>query len=84
MERILAKWQYILNTYTDLELQSKSSLIISLLIAIAGVVLAIYILSLPPYLPGTIWHTKKPDGNRTFNESFKDTKEIITYGSKRW
>ena len=27
---------------------------------------------------------KKPDGNRTFNENFKDTKEIITYGSKRW
>ncbi|WP_294831487.1 hypothetical protein [uncultured Lactobacillus sp.] len=54
MERILEKWQHILNTYTDLELESKSSLLISLIVAIAGLALAIYVLSLPPFLPGTI------------------------------
>ena len=54
MERILEKWQHILNTYTDLELESKSSLLISLIVAIVGLALGIYILSLKPYLPGTI------------------------------
>ena len=52
--RILEKWQHILNTYTDVELQSKSSLLISLIVAIAGLALAIYVLNLPPFLPGTI------------------------------
>ena len=60
MERILKKWQHFLNTYTDIELKSKSSLLISLIVAIVGLVSTIYILSLPEYIPGTIWHTKSP------------------------
>ena len=53
MERILSKWQCILDEYTDIELKSKSSLLISLIVAIAGLVLTIYVLSLPERLPGT-------------------------------
>ena len=55
MERILMIWQHILDSYTDIGLTGKRSLIISLLVAIAGLALAIYVLSLPPFLPGTIW-----------------------------
>ncbi len=54
MERILKEWQHILYTGFGTCPKSKGLLIASLLVAIAGVVLAIYILSLPPYLPGTI------------------------------
>jgi len=54
MERILEEWQYFLSTYTDIELKSKSSLLISLIVAIVGLGLMIYVLSLPPFLPGTI------------------------------
>lgn len=54
MERILMKWQHFLDSYTDIGLTSKKSLIISLLVAIAGLALGIYILSLRPFLPGTI------------------------------
>ena len=55
MERILMKWQHFLDSYTDIELTSKRSLIISLLVAIVGLALGIYILNIPPFLPGTIW-----------------------------
>lgn len=54
MERILITWQHILYAGFGTCPRSKGLLIASLLVAIAGVVLAIYILSLPPYLPGTI------------------------------
>ena len=54
IERILEEWQYFLNTYTDIELKSKSSLLISLIVAIVGLVSTIYVLSLKPFLPGTI------------------------------
>jgi len=53
MERILEKWQHFLNTYTDIELKSKRSLLISLIVAIVGLVSTIYILSLREYIPGT-------------------------------
>ena len=52
-ERILSKWQHLLDTYTDIKLKSKSSLLISLVVAIVGLVLTIYALSMQPYLPGT-------------------------------
>ena len=52
-ERILSKWQYILDEYTDIELTSKSSLLISLIAAIAGLVLTIIVLGMPERLPGT-------------------------------
>ena len=53
MERILKKWQHFLDTYTDIELRSESLLLISLIAAIAGLVLTIIVLSLPERLPGT-------------------------------
>jgi len=53
MERILQKWQYFLNAYTDINLKSKSSLLISLILAIAGLVLTIIVLGMPERLPGT-------------------------------
>ncbi|WP_187157665.1 hypothetical protein [Lactobacillus apis] len=53
IERILTKWQYILDEYTDINLKSKSSLMLSLIVAIAGLVLTIIVLSLPERLPGT-------------------------------
>lgn len=53
IERILKKWQHFLDTYTDIELRSESLLLISLIVAIAGLVLTIYALSMQPYLPGT-------------------------------
>ena len=53
MERILQKWQYFLNAYTDINLKSKSSLMLSLIVAIAGLVLTIIVLSMPERLPGT-------------------------------
>ena len=53
MERILSKWQHVLDTYTDIELKSKSSLLISLIVAIAGLVLTIIVLGMPERLPGT-------------------------------
>lgn len=54
MERILEKWQHILCICFGTYPKSKGLLIASLLLAIAGVVLAIYVLNLPPFLPGTI------------------------------
>lgn len=53
MERILNKWQCFLNEYTDIKLKSKSSLMLSLIVAIAGLVLTIIVLSMPERLPGT-------------------------------
>ena len=53
MERILIKWQHFLNTYTDVHLTTRLSLTISLLLVIAGLVGAIYVLSQPEFLPGT-------------------------------
>ena len=53
MERILNKWQCFLNEYTDIELHTKMSLIISLLLAIVGLVLTIVVLGMPERLPGT-------------------------------
>lgn len=53
MERILKRWQQVLDTYTDINLKSKSSLLISLAVAIVGLVLTIIVLSLPERLPGT-------------------------------
>lgn len=53
MERILQKWQYFLNAYTDINLKSKSSLLISLIAVIAGLVLTIIVLGMPEKLPGT-------------------------------
>ena len=55
MERILEEWQHILYAGFGDYPKSRSLLIVSLLLAIAGVGLMIYILSLPPFLPGTIW-----------------------------
>ena len=52
-ERILSKWQHLLDTYTDINLKSKSSLLISLIVAIAGLVLTIIVLGMPERLPGT-------------------------------
>lgn len=52
-ERILQRWQYILNEYTDIELKSKSSLMLSLIVAIVGLVLTIIVLGMPERLPGT-------------------------------
>lgn len=59
MERILAKWEYLLENYTDLDLKTKSSLLISLLLAIVFLALMIYVLSMPEFLPGTIWEQQK-------------------------
>ena len=53
MERILSIWQCFLNEYTDIELKSKSSLMLSLIVAIAGLVLTIIVLGMPERLPGT-------------------------------
>lgn len=53
MERILKKWQHFLDTYTDIKLKSKNSLLISLIVAIAGLVLTIIVLGMPERLPGT-------------------------------
>ena len=53
MERILEVWQHILYAGFGTCPKSKGSLVASLLLAIAGLALAIYVLSLPPYLPGT-------------------------------
>ncbi len=52
--RILEEWQHILYVGFGTYPKSKGLLIASLLLAIVGVVLAIYVLSLPPFLPGTI------------------------------
>ena len=54
IERILQQWQHILYAGFGACPKSKGLLIASLLVAIAGLALAIYVLSLPPYLPGTI------------------------------
>jgi len=54
MERILKQWQHFLENYTDIELKSESSLLISLIVVIAGLGLMIYVLSMEPFLPGTI------------------------------
>ena len=54
MERILEEWQHILYAGFGTYPKSKGSLIASLLVAIAGLGLMIYVLSLPPFLPGTI------------------------------
>ena len=54
IERILLQWQHILCAGFGDYPKSKKLLIVSLLLAIAGVGLMIYILSLPPFLPGTI------------------------------
>ena len=54
MERILEEWQHILCAGFGDYPKSRNLLIASLLLAIAGVGLMIYILSLPPFLPGTI------------------------------
>ena len=59
MERILKQWQHFLENYTDIELKSESSLLISLIVVIAGLGLMIYVLSMEPFLPGTIWSRKK-------------------------
>lgn len=53
IERILKKWANFLNTYTDIELHTKQSLIISLLLVIVGLVLTICLLSQPERIPGT-------------------------------
>ena len=55
MERILEEWQHILCAGFGDYPKSRNLLIASLLLAIAGVGLMIYILSLRPFLPGTIW-----------------------------
>ena len=54
MERILEEWQHILCVCFGTYPKSKGLLIASLLVAIAGLVSTIYILSIPPFLPGTI------------------------------
>ena len=54
MERILEKWQHILYAGFGTYPKSKGLLITSLLLAIAGLVSTIYVLSLKPFLPGTI------------------------------
>ncbi|WP_294830151.1 hypothetical protein [uncultured Lactobacillus sp.] len=54
VERVLIKWQQILYAGFGTYPKSKGLLIASLLVAIAGLALAIYVLSLPPFLPGTI------------------------------
>ena len=54
MERILEEWEHILYAGFGTYPKSKGFLIVSLLVAIAGLALAIYVLSLPPFLPGTI------------------------------
>lgn len=53
IERILKKWANFLATYTDLEIHTRMSLTISLLLVILGLVGTIYILTLPERLPGT-------------------------------
>ena len=54
MERILEIWQHILDAGFGTYPKSKGLLIASLLLAIAGLVSTIYVLSIPPFLPGTI------------------------------
>ena len=54
MERILEEWQHILYAGFGTYPKSKGLLIASLLVAIVGLGLMIYILSIPPFLPGTI------------------------------
>ena len=54
MERILDEWQHILYAGFGTYPKSKGLLIASLLLAIAGLVSTIYILSIPPFLPGTV------------------------------
>ncbi|MEB3364949.1 hypothetical protein SDC49_19595 [Lactobacillus sp. R2/2] len=53
MERILEKWQHKLYAGFGTYPKSKRSLLISLIVAIVGLVSTIYILSLPEYIPGT-------------------------------
>ncbi|WP_182431392.1 hypothetical protein [Lactobacillus bombicola] len=53
IERILKKWENFLNKYTDLELHTKQSLTISLLLVIVGLVLTIWLLAQPELIPGT-------------------------------
>lgn len=53
MKRILEVWQHILYAGFGMYPKSKGLLIASLLVAIAGLVSTIYILSLPEYIPGT-------------------------------
>lgn len=55
MERILEEWQHMLYVGFGTYPKSRNLLIASLLLAIAGLGLMIYVLSLRPYLPGTIW-----------------------------
>ena len=55
MERILEVWQHMLYVGFGDYPKSRRLLIVSLLVAIAGLGLMIYVLSLRPFLPGTIW-----------------------------
>ena len=54
MERILEEWQHMLYAGFGTCPKSKGLLITSLLLAIAGLVSTIYVLNLPPFLPGTV------------------------------
>lgn len=53
IERILKQWQHILYAGFGTYPKSRKLLITSLLLAIAGLVLTIIVLSLPERLPGT-------------------------------
>ena len=53
IERILQAWQHFLATYTDVKLNTRKSLTISLLLVIVGLVLTICLLSQPELIPGT-------------------------------
>jgi len=53
IERILEEWQHILCVCFGTYPRSRKLLIASLLLAIAGLVSTIYVLSLPEYIPGT-------------------------------
>lgn len=53
IERILQQWQHILYAGFGTYPKSRKLLIASLLLAIAGLVLTIIVLSMPERLPGT-------------------------------
>ena len=53
IERILQQWQRILYAGFGTYPKNRRLLIASLILAIVGLVLTIYVLSIPPYLPGT-------------------------------
>lgn len=53
IERILQQWQHILYAGFGTYPKNRRLLIASLILAIVGLVLTIYVLSIPPYLPGT-------------------------------